>query len=83
MGQALSDKMLAALKVCEVPFNERVPWDVIECLSIKEGIPYKVAWRRLEKASDRGYLDYGTSIKGAWLTPEGKAALDEARSLSS
>lgn len=73
----ISDKMLAALKMCQTPFKERDPWDVVECLSLKEGIPYKVALRRMEKASAHQYLDYGTSIRSAWLTPEGHAAIAE------
>lgn len=74
----ISEEMRSALKVCAVPFAERVPWDVVECLAVRDDIPYKVALWRLEKASLRGYIDYGTSIRGAWLTEEGRAALGQS-----
>lgn len=32
---------------------------------------------KLYDLCDKDYIEYGTSIRGAWLTPKGKAALAE------
>ena len=37
--------------------------------------PEKVVWSAIERDSDRGLLDYGTSLNGAWLTDKGKEYL--------
>lgn len=35
----------------------------------------KVCYRAMERACDRGYLEYGVSLRTAWLTDKGKALL--------
>jgi hypothetical protein len=35
-------------------------------------VPKKVAWRAVERAIDRGYLDYGTSINYPWIEEKAK-----------
>ena len=40
-----------------------------------EGVPYKVAFHKVEKMSSRHLLDYGVSPHYAWPTPEGLALL--------
>jgi hypothetical protein len=40
---------------------------VIELL-VEEGVPEKLAYAKVEKLSDDGYLDYGTSPRYAWPT---------------
>jgi hypothetical protein len=46
-------------------------WDLLP-----EG-PHKVQWRKIEQLYDRKLIDYGTSLNGAWLTPEGIELLTE------
>ena len=43
----------------------------------RTGAPYKVAWRAIERAEDRGLLECGTSLRWAWLTPKGERLLSE------
>ena len=39
-----------------------------------EALPYpdKVIFRKMEKLFDQGYLEYGVSLRTAWLTEKGK-----------
>lgn len=39
--------------------------------------PYKVCFRCLERAIERGYLEYGTSVRSAWITDKGHLLLNE------
>lgn len=43
----------------------------------KYNAPWKVVLRAMERDMGKGYLDYGTSIRTAWLTEEGKMKLQE------
>lgn len=46
------------------------------------GEPFKVCWRAMERADKRGLLDYGVSLRTAWLTEKGRALIgqpEEAR----
>lgn len=73
----LSDKMRATLLACVRDGTGLQPWDRAERLRRAEGIAYKQAVRRLEKASAKGLIEFGVSIHGAWLTVEGERALQE------
>lgn len=42
------------------------------------GEPFKVVFSAMERTFDRGYLEYGTSLRGAWLEPKGQDLLTEA-----
>ncbi len=42
------------------------------------GEPAKVCLRALERDEERGYIEYGHSIYGAWLTQKGKDLLSVA-----
>lgn len=46
-----------------------------EQLSAETGAPEKVCYRACERADGRGYLDYGVSLRTAWLTDKGKELL--------
>ncbi len=48
-------------------------WDRV-CARYSE----KAVFRKLEELTTRGYTNYGTWSKGAWLTDKGRAALAEA-----
>lgn len=48
------------------------PYDI---LSANTSQPVKVCIRAMERAHDRGYIEYGVSLRTGWLTDEGKALL--------
>ena len=39
--------------------------------------PVKIVYAAMERAFDRGYLDYGTWLRGAWLEPAGQDLLTQ------
>jgi hypothetical protein len=41
------------------------------------GAPEKVIYAAMQREDDRGYLDWGVSLRTAWITKEGKAKLAE------
>jgi len=41
------------------------------------GQPEKVCYRAMERAEENGLLEYGVSLRTAWLTDKGKALLAE------
>lgn len=42
-----------------------------------EALPYppKVIYKKMEKLADEGYLDYGVSLRTAWLSDKGEKYL--------
>lgn len=50
-----------------------------ELLAQETGQPVKVCYRCLERAASHGYLDYGVSLRTAWLTPLGEQLLLDSR----
>ncbi len=44
-------------------------------LSQWTGEPEKVCYRAMERACENGYLDYGVSLRTAWLTEAGEALI--------
>lgn len=53
--------------------------DACAILMERTGEPAKVCLRALERTERQGYIEYGHSIYGAWLTPSGKALLAQTR----
>jgi hypothetical protein len=41
------------------------------------GQPLKVCYRAMERAHKRGYVEYGVSLRTAWLLPKGLELLQE------
>lgn len=39
--------------------------------------PEKLVFKKMEKLSDEGYLEYGVSLRTAWLTEKGKKYLKD------
>lgn len=77
----MSTKDISDKQVCEAyrdfkAADMRGPWPY-ELLQERTGQPLKVCWRAMERASDRGFVDYGVSLRTGWLTPEGEALLAE------
>lgn len=55
----------------------RKPYDYpYEILQRMTGQCEKVCYRAMERANDRGYVEYGVSLRTGWLTPKGKALLE-------
>ena len=55
--------------------NPRGPWGY-EILEEQSGECRKVVLKCLERAVDRDLLDYGVSLRTAWLTEKGKGLLN-------
>jgi hypothetical protein len=70
----ISDKqVLAAIqKSHEMGFDKYC----YEILAEESGCPLKVCYTALERVNDKGYIDYGVSVRTAWLTDEGEAVLN-------
>jgi hypothetical protein len=60
------------LAACE-KFHEgndgRAPWQII---MEETGAPEKVVYAAMEREERKGYLEYGVSLRTAWLTDKGK-----------
>jgi hypothetical protein len=48
-----------------------------EALAIETGQPEKVCYRAMERASNKGLLECGVSLRTSWLSEKGKALLNE------
>ena len=48
---------------------------VYEILAKKYGVDEKLIFSKMEKLEDEGYLEYGVSLRTAWLTEKGKLEL--------
>lgn len=53
---------------------DKTPWPY-ELLAQWTGQPEKVCYRAMERAEENGLLEYGVSLRTAWLTDKGKALL--------
>ena len=51
------------------------PWPY-ELLAERTGECEKVCYRAMERAYDRGLIEFGTSLRSGWLTDEGEALLE-------
>lgn len=55
--------------------GEIIPW-TYEVLGEKYGSE-KLVLKKMEQLADRGYLEYGVSLRTAWLTEKGLAELEK------
>jgi len=46
-----------------------------EFLQLWTDQPKKVCYRAMERAFDRGYIEYGVSLRAGWLTEKGVALI--------
>lgn len=51
------------------------PWPY-ELLAERTGECEKVCYRAIERAYDRGLVEFGTSLRSGWLTDEGRALIE-------
>lgn len=75
----MATKHIADAEVCRAVHDSRsAQWTVgyaYTILSRTTGQPMKVCYRAMERANRRGLLDYGVSLRTAWLTPAGRALI--------
>lgn len=53
--------------------DARFPYDILHA---QTGEPIKVCFRAMERAAERGLIEYGVSLRTGWLTAEGQAVAD-------
>ena len=51
--------------------------DVLLAEKYPEAHP-NVIWKKMEKAEEKGYVEYGFSLRYGWLTPKGEEYLNNA-----
>jgi hypothetical protein len=76
----VATKDISDLQVCKAYQQYRdkgYQWPY-ELLEAETGQPFKVCWAAMERACDRGYVEFGVNLRGGWLTDAGKALLGEA-----
>jgi len=49
-------------------YDYEFPYVILQRMT---GQPEKVCYRAMERASNRGYIEYGVSLRTGWLTDEG------------
>jgi hypothetical protein len=57
--------------------NQQGPW-AYEILESETGESVKVCYRAMERAERRGLLEYGVSLRTAWITTKGAALLTKS-----
>ena len=70
----MATKDISDRQVCEAVRESRLhgfyPWPC-ELLAQRTGQPEKVCCRAIERAEEHGLLEYGVSLRTAWLTEQG------------
>jgi hypothetical protein len=68
----VTDEMVCrayALRSKREQYLELWPYDLLMDWT---GECYKVCYRAMERAHDRGYIEYGVSLRSGWLSETGK-----------
>ena len=81
----MSTKDVTDLMVCEAYALKRKEYDETgdysfpyETLMIRTGECFKVCYRAMERACNRGLIEYGVSLRTGWLTDKGLALVKES-----
>jgi hypothetical protein len=69
-------QVLLAYRQWHAEGGERWPYDI---LMQETGQPEKVCIAAMERACDRGLIEYGISLRTGWITQKGEAHLKAAR----
>jgi hypothetical protein len=64
----VTDEMVCMAYMDRSRFALEFPYDI---LMRRTGEPFKVCYRAMERANDRGYIEYGVSLRTGWLTEKG------------
>lgn len=79
----MATKDITDRQVCEAyqqcvmarnPGNLSVEWPY-DVLRRTTGQPFKVCYRAMERADQRGLVEYGVSLRSGWLTEKGQELL--------
>lgn len=70
----ISDELVC--KAINTAQKNRTRWPY-EYLQSWTGQPEKVCYRALERAEERGLIEYGVSLRTGWLTEKGEQLLKE------
>lgn len=71
----LGDILAKAFARAKAGADEPEPKFADTVLQHATGAPWKVVNSAMERASDRGLVDYGVTLRSGWLTDKGKALL--------
>lgn len=74
--EPLSDTLARAFVTPGIEAPEDLFADAV--LGRVTGAPPKVVQAAMERAADRGLIDYGVSLRSGWLTPDGLALAADA-----
>ena len=75
----MARKDISDKQVVECAFDYRKRSDhkfIDELLQELTGHPQKVCYAAMQRCESRGYIDYGVSLRTAWVTHEGFKLLD-------
>ena len=80
LGSQLADALASEPRKNETLRNagetsEKDRGTALQALASETGEPEKVCYRAMERADRRGLLDYGVSLRTAWLADKGRAVL--------
>ena len=70
---------LIVLEAAEKTRAEKKMMMTWEHIQLATGAPEKVIYAAMQREYDQGYLEWGVSLRTAWLTPEGHKKLKELR----
>ena len=73
MNHNLSDKSLICLLIADSHGSKR--WNEYYTRAC-EKYSHKAINVKMEELADRGYIEYGVSVRTGWLTDKGRAALN-------
>ncbi len=71
----LGDILAEAFARAKSDADEAEPEFADAVLQRQTGAPWKVIDAAMERASDRGLVDYGVTLRSGWLTDKGKALI--------
>ena len=66
--------VLTACKAFHSGFDDRAPWRIIMA---ETGAPEKVVDAAMERESKKEHIEWGVSLRTAWLTEKGEKWLEE------
>lgn len=69
----VTDEMVCLAYAKREPHTDVWPYDLLMQWT---GEPMKVCYRAMERANDRGYIEYGVSLRSGWLADKGKQLID-------
>lgn len=69
----LGEKAMVCLRIAELPIGSAAREEAMARASVQ--FSAKAVYTKMNELVDRGYLEYGVSVRGCWLTDKGREAL--------